>query len=87
MFSRNPDAMDANDLSSLKKCVTDKLRIKLFAESGADAIPSAAIAPVMTHPPSIVPAPAPAPSIIPTAPKNIQSVPAPTKTYANPSLN
>ena len=55
MFANNPDSMEANDLGSLKRCVTNKLREKLFSNRPT-TIPMPAPAP---------PPPMPAPPIMP----------------------
>lgn len=57
MFAVNSDSMEANDLGSLKRCVTNKLREKLFS-NGPVTIPMPAPAPMPPMPaPPIMPVP------------------------------
>lgn len=58
LFSRSPDSMEVNELGTLKKCVSDELRKKLFPDDGPHPMPE-------LKPP---PAPAPAPPPVPMEP-------------------
>jgi hypothetical protein len=61
MFSQSPDSMELSELGSLKKCVSDRLRNRLFS-TGSLSVP--------TPPPGspLGPMPPPAPPMMPAPP-------------------